>query len=614
MADHSLTVAAGPSALARPSALVRVRLGWGLAVTACLVFTIVLIWFAQAQHSAYSTGRQDLEIYAQVIWNTASGRPYETTLLKTNRSHLAEHISGAVLVLAPIYRLLPDPMVLIGIQQVCLGLAGLPIFAFARARTGSVSIALVATFAYLGSSALASVALDDFHPVALTAFPLSLSMYWLHTGKTRQALGVALLALFLEEESAMIIAGLGLMLLTQRRWRLGLGWLSLGTIYLSLAMFVVMPRFHVQNTLPEGAPNRSVGHFQELLTRPTVITDRLIGERAHDAYMSLLLPTGGLALLQPQLLVANIPSFSALFLQDRDDTFRRHWAAPMLPILWMATAAGIGRFRSGNPRLAAALVVVAASVFAYRADSPLPGGGSYEPERFERTERSAVLDDLVSRVPADARVSASVNVVAHLAHRPGVYVFPPGDHYAEGIERQARRPNAFVLDLFDSGTQRIAALDRYSPLLQEPIYAVWSPGHKALLLLDKAPPAPGGRTATFDDDILLRGSTVRETARGIELELQWQKYQPIRGRYARQITVVDEQGRMIDRQDDMPLSSVFGLNKWQLGQVIVDTYVVRPPAGVGQLTARVAWVSRDKQTPIEVNDGSRVVEIPLLPR
>src|SRR5688572_1890884 len=145
MAGNSVPLAVQAAALASPSTRARTRMAWITAIGGSLIFIITLYWFAQAQHSAYSTGRQDLEIYAQVIWNTANGRPYETTLLKTNRSHLAEHLSGAVLLLAPLYKLAPSPMLLIGIQQVALGLAALPIFAFARVRTGSAGIALVAT-------------------------------------------------------------------------------------------------------------------------------------------------------------------------------------------------------------------------------------------------------------------------------------------------------------------------------------------------------------------------------------------------------------------------------------------------------------------------------------
>ena len=36
-----------------------------------------------------NTGRFDLEIYTQVVWNTGHGHPFQTTLLKTNLSHLA---------------------------------------------------------------------------------------------------------------------------------------------------------------------------------------------------------------------------------------------------------------------------------------------------------------------------------------------------------------------------------------------------------------------------------------------------------------------------------------------------------------------------------------------
>lgn len=610
-------------ALPRPSAwggtwtraLASERVGWVLAAVACGLFTVVLTLLALAQHAAYSTGRQDLEIYAQVIWNTANGRLYETTLLKTNQNHLAEHLAGAALLLAPLYKLWPQPSLLIAVQQIALGLGGLPVFALARARRGGTVLALVVTGAYLASPALAGIALDDFHPVALTVLPLGMSLYWLHLGRQRLALGAGVFAMFLEEEAALVVMGIGLMLLVLRHWKQSAVWFSIGFIWLAIAVFVIMPRFHTADTVADGAPNRTVGHFQELRERPTVLTDRLFGERARDALTSLALPSAGLPLLAPAMLIVDAPSFAALFLQDRDDTFRRHWAAPMLVVLWMATATGLAYLPAGRARLAGATLLVAAIAIAYRLDSPLPGGGRYDAERFQRTDRSLILDDLVSRVPGDARVAASVNVVAHLAHRSGVYVFPPGDHYAEQIEKQAKRPNAYVLDLFDPGTQRIAALDRFSPLYAKPAYTVWSPGRKALLLLDEAPSVDTPSDLTFSDNILLRGHSIRRIGDQIELELQWQKYRALRGRYARQLIVTDGQGRTLEREDDMSLSSVFGVNKWQLNQVVVDTVRIRPPASdPAGLTARVAWTSRDKDTPVRVSDGTYAVEIPLTPR
>lgn len=616
MASSSATYAPGTVALSQTgSQTLRLRLVWLSLVALTFTFIASMSFLAIAQHATYTTGRQDLEIYTQVIWNTANGHPFETTLLKTNRSHLAEHLAGAVILLAPLYRLIPQPELLIVIQQVLLGAAAIPIFLFARWRTGRSVIALALTAAFLLSSAVTRIALDDFHPIVLTVLPLGLSLYWLAVGAPRRAFGMAVFSMFLEEEAALIVIGAGFWLLTQRNLRAGLVWVVSGVIWLALAVFVIMPRFHVAATLPEIAPNRTVGHFGELLTRPSVLTDRLHGERGQEALTRFVLPTGGLALLSPTTLLIDVPSFAALFLQDRDDTFGRHWAAPMLPVLWMATAATIARFRRPQIQAAATVLVLLTTAVGYRLDSPLPGGMKYDAQQFARSERSQVLDDLVARVPPDARVAASANVVAHLANRAGVYVFPPTDHYAAALERQARRPNAYVLDLFDSGTQRIAALDRLSPLMNEPVYSVWSPGHKALLLLDSVPPAHNGTGLIFDEKILLRGYDVRETDDEIELGIQWQRLDDLRGRYGRQITILDADGATVKREDDMPLSTVFGVNKWQNNQVIVDTFrIQKPTSGVAGWTARIAWITRDKQGPILISDGTRAFEIPLAPR
>ena len=59
-------------------------------------------------HAAFSTGRFDLEIYAQVVWNTAHGQPFATTLLKTNLNHLAEHVALVLIPLSWGYRVWPS--------------------------------------------------------------------------------------------------------------------------------------------------------------------------------------------------------------------------------------------------------------------------------------------------------------------------------------------------------------------------------------------------------------------------------------------------------------------------------------------------------------------------
>ena len=79
---------------------------------------VLTCWMAFARYAAFQTGRFDLEIYTQVVWNIANGHPFATTLLKSNLSHLAEHVALVLVPIAGLYWLLPDPRLLLAIQQV----------------------------------------------------------------------------------------------------------------------------------------------------------------------------------------------------------------------------------------------------------------------------------------------------------------------------------------------------------------------------------------------------------------------------------------------------------------------------------------------------------------
>ena len=70
-------------------------------------FWLLTTWMAFARYAAFQTGRFDLEIYTQVVWNTAHGHPFATTLLKSNLSHLAEHVALVLIPISSLYRLLP---------------------------------------------------------------------------------------------------------------------------------------------------------------------------------------------------------------------------------------------------------------------------------------------------------------------------------------------------------------------------------------------------------------------------------------------------------------------------------------------------------------------------
>lgn len=592
------------TATARALPFGRVALALGV------LFALGLSGLAIARHQAYASGQQDLEIYLQTLWNTAQGRPFATTLLKANDLHLAEHLALVLLPLTPLYGLLPDARPLLVLQEAGLALAGAPIWLVARRRLGpGAALALLGGF-YLMPS-LAGAALDDFHPVTLTAAPLAAAAMLLLEGRWRAGSCLALTSVLLEEEATLVVAGLGLWLLLARRPRWGGLLVGASVGLLLVATLVVMPGFHYPATVAAEGGNRSLNHFAELRANPGVVVGRLFGERGLDAVVSFLLPLGGTVLLAPWMALASLPSGLALFLQDRADTFRRHWAAPILPLLWLAAAAGIERVgRTSGRRLLPLGLVGVGTVLAFLLASPLPGGGAFEPDSLARGPHEADLDQAVAAVPTDAPLAVSANVAAHLANRSELYVYPIDDHYLSPLRYEQRRIDGYVLDLLEPSTLRVPPLGRNSPLLADPPYVVWSGGYKVLLLTRGYPTPQLSSGATFNRRMTLIGYDVARRGDRLGLTLTWQKTSGVFADFDRLAELVDPAGQVLARDQSLLLTSLFTTEKWKIGQVVVDRLDL-PLAGDGPFRLRLAWLNRDRRTPLLVDGGGEALEIPV---
>src|SRR5581483_4612949 len=413
------------------------------------------------------------------------------------------------------------------------------------------------------------------------------------------------------EETALFVIGLGALLWLRRERWLGLLVAGVAAAYLALIVLVVMPSFHDPRTLQEVDGNRTLNHFQEIREAPAKISDRLFGERGRDAAVRLLLPTAGLGLASPTMLLPVLPSVATLLLQDRDDTFSRHWVAPILIGVWLATLYGLARLPGGPIRQAALVLMVVGTAVSYRLVSPLPGGGAFDAAALVFDDHTRLLQRAVERVPDSAVVVASPNVVAHLANRPEAYVFPIDSHYAEELGWRKKRPDLYVLDLTDDLTNRAANSERLNPLNADRPFNVWSNGRKVLVLSDAAATPTHPLDARWADRLLLKGYDVERTTDDTRVILYWERYGQLRGRYDRDLTVQDQHGAILLYEEDMALSDVYGSNKWQPGQTIYDEVLVPPSSG--PITLHIAWVSQDKRSPFRLADGAAAFDLTLDP-
>ena len=563
--------------------------GWraGLA-PAVPSIVIALIWVVVASANSigelltYNSTSRDIGVYLHKLWNTGHGRPFQTTLLESNRVHLAEHIALLLPVLAPLYALRPDPNWLFVVQTTVLALAATPVYLLARRRLGGVLLPTLFVAGYFLMPTVTEVAFDAFYPVTWTALPLGFAAYFLLTDRARPGVALALLAIPMEEEAGLAVLGLGLFLVLRRGCRLlGVGLAGVALLWLGLVAMVVMPRFHEPSTMPSSGENRSVDHFAQLRDHPTETIRDLALVRTPRALRWLIAPAGGLPLLAPQVLVIDAPQAAVLLLADKGERFRRHWASPMMPTIWLAAVVGFAALRGRWLRTAGMVALVTGSVVCYLLDSNLPGGGDFDPSDVVWTDRAEQHAYLVERVPPGVSVVSSRRALGSLANRAELYVFPPS--YAGKLWPPERRVGAYLLDLSNDGTWE-ALIGRQSPLRSNRPYAIWLAGPDAMLLLDR-PPEPGTVVDREIAGVRLRGYDLRRTPDAVELELHWQAPAKI-GRLTRGVQAFGSSGAMLAEVRGSVLDGLFPTDLWPAGQVVIER--VRLPAGAAD-RVRVGW-------------------------
>ena len=553
-----------------------------------LVWIVVASANSIAELLTFNSTSRDIGVYLQLLWNTGHGRPFQTTLLESNRLHIAEHVALLLPVLAPLYALRPDPRWLFVAQTTVLALAAVPVYLLARRLLGGVVLPTAFVAGFFLMPTVTEVAFDAFYPIIWAALPIGFAGYFLLTDRVRPGVALALLAIPIEEEAGLAVLGLGLLLLLRRgRRRLGLALAALALLWLGSIAMVVMPRFHEPSTLPASGENRTVEHFVALRQHPVETLSDLLAGRLPRAARWLLAPTGGLSLLAPQVLIADAPQAATLLLADKGERFRRHWTAPMLPTIWLAAVTGYATLRGRPLRLLGLGLMVAGTLVTFLLDSNLPGGGDYDPADVAWSDRAEQDAYLVAQIPPGASLVASRRFLGAVGGRSELYVFPPS--YLGKLWPPERRSQAYLLDLTNDGT-REALLGRQSPLRASRPYAVWLAGPDAMLLLDR-PPEPATVVDRDVGGVRLHGYDLRQSGTTVEVELHWQVIDRLDPSLTRTITTIrtpDNPFGALSGNLALALTELLPTEQWPPGLVVIDR-VQLPGSEIGASTLHVGW-------------------------
>jgi uncharacterized membrane protein len=320
-----------------------------------LVYVVVYGALSVARYDTFHASTFDLGVMAQVTWNTAHGRWFETSIDRATNtdligSYLGNHVRPILLLLAPVYRLWPDPRLLLILQSVALGLAAFPLYFVVRRQTDDVWAALIVACCYLAYPALGFLNLVDFHPVVFS-IPLIFLAYWALQEDRRGLFWIAVtLSLFVKEELVIPIVAWGVVnFLWGKRRRVGLGLVILAGAWAILCFGFIIPYFN------EGQPYRFWQLWMKLRgalpSSDQGGTAQSIGSASFETIalylIHLFLPLGFLPFLGYASFFVAFPSLVYLLLGERPafHSVGYQYPAVLIPWLFLAVADGLRRLR-----------------------------------------------------------------------------------------------------------------------------------------------------------------------------------------------------------------------------------------------------------------------------
>ena len=340
----------------------------------------------------------DSAMYEEHLWNLWHGKGFRSYL--DQGLFLGEHIQVIHVLLLPLHLLWPSHLLMELCESTALALGAIPVFRMARRSTGSDRAALLMSAAYLLYFPLhfldIEVDLKTFRPESFCVPFFLFAFDALEEKRLRRALILLAIALSAKEDYSIIIAPLGAWIAATAWWRaralgaglptpplgttaglpaissavtekgdlrsrpaagsgdprrapmiLGVCLALFGVAYLLLATRVVIPWFR------GGAELHYVKYFSKfggtmsevawnMLTNPSLLFGELLTGRTALYALSMLLPVGFVALLSPGRLAVGLPLFGILCLNELAADPRHHFHAPLVPVVFWATAVGLG--------------------------------------------------------------------------------------------------------------------------------------------------------------------------------------------------------------------------------------------------------------------------------
>jgi uncharacterized membrane protein len=374
---------------APPGSVWRDPVTWTVALLAFgAYFAISLFRLLQLTPGSY-----DLGIYTEYVKQLSQLHAPVVDVLAPGFNLLGNHFQIAVGVIAPLFRVFPSPATLLFFQALCAAVSVFPVVTTGTALAGRSTGRLIG-FAFGFSWGLQQMIDFDFHEIALAVPLLAFSVSALVRRRPRAAIAWALPLVFVEESQGFTVAAIGVLLgasaafpslLTaplprsappapSARLRLparfggrllrggawgdghvalwgGLFLVAWGLFWSTFAITVIIPHFNPLHEYYFWGNGGVVGGGKKFSVGALLVQAGGGWPTKAQTIVLLLLPTAFAALGSPVALLT-VPSLALRFISTNSAFWGTgfHYNATVMPILFIAAADGIRRWRRASAR------------------------------------------------------------------------------------------------------------------------------------------------------------------------------------------------------------------------------------------------------------------------
>ena len=396
-----------------------------------LFIIIYIAWFSfftlhrfNSLHANY----YDLGIMDQTVYNTSRGRILELTDPEGSATikRMAIHNDILLAGLAPLYLLYSGPETLLVTQTIVLGLGAIFVYLIAMELTKRKYVALAYSFMYLMYPALQWANTYDFHMVTF-ATTLILALYYaLMRGKFAWATLCFVLILFAKEQTALVLALLGLLIFFKGNTlfpqlkslralkRLGITYFVISGAWFAASIWLIIPYFR-------QAQHFALNRYGNL-SDPVKVLQSIFNDSSLSYFISLFGPLLFLTFLSPLVLIlAPELAINVLSSSSNMQSIIFHYTAVLTPVIFISAIYGIlymhTKFNASYKYLLTVQIVLTLLFSYYR--SPLPYSKQYDERIFSQVKPELfVINSWAEKLEnEDIIVSASLGVATKFTNR-----------------------------------------------------------------------------------------------------------------------------------------------------------------------------------------------------